>query len=57
MIITHSKTKGIILTDHDYNNVLDVANRYCLVHEGCIKPINGREDLVKWNYLTENSFE
>jgi lipopolysaccharide export system ATP-binding protein len=57
MIIAHSKTKGIILTDHDYNNVLDVANRYCLVHEGCIKPVNGREDLVKWNYLTENSFE
>jgi ABC-type multidrug transport system ATPase subunit len=55
MITEHSKTKCIILTDHDYNNVLDVANRYCLIHEGHIKPINGRDDLVKWNYLTENS--
>ena len=55
MITEHSKTKGIILTDHDYNNVMDVANRYCLVHDGTVKPIRSREDLVKWNYLTENS--
>ena len=55
MITEHSKTKGIILTDHDYNNVLDVANRYCLIHEGSMKPIEGREDLIKWSYLTENS--
>jgi lipopolysaccharide export system ATP-binding protein len=55
MITEQSKTKGIILTDHDYNNVMDVANRYCLVRDGTVKSIEGREDLVKWNYLTENS--
>ena len=55
MITEQSKTKGIILTDHDYNNVMDVANRYCLVRDGTVKSIGSREDLVKWNYLTENS--
>ncbi len=55
IIIHHSKTKGIILTDHDYNNVLDVANRYCLIYEGAMKPIESKQDLVRWQYLTENS--
>lgn len=55
MIAEHSKTKGIILTDHNYNSVLEVANRYCLIHNGNIKPIKCRDDLVKWKYLTENS--
>ncbi len=55
MIIAHSATKGIILTDHDYNNVLDVANRYCLMYDGAIKHIENKQDLVRWNYLTESS--
>jgi lipopolysaccharide export system ATP-binding protein len=55
MIREQSKTKGIILTDHDYNNVMDVANRYCLIHEGSMKQVNSHSDLINWNYLTENS--
>ena len=57
MIFEHSKTKGIILTDHDYNNVLDVANRCCLLYDGSIKHIETKQDLVRWNYLTENSLQ
>lgn len=57
MIIEHSKTKGIILTDHDYNNVLDVASKYCLIYDGGIKPIANKQDLVRWQYLTENNLE
>jgi lipopolysaccharide export system ATP-binding protein len=55
MIIDYSKTKGIILTDHDYNNVLDVANRYCLIYDGGIKHIETKEDLVRWQYLNYSS--
>jgi len=51
MIKTHSQTKGIILTDHDYRNVLDVANRYCLLYDGGIKTINEISELVRWGYL------
>ena len=52
LILESSKTKGIILTDHDYRNVLDVANRYCLIFDGGIKPINDKYELVKWAYIT-----
>jgi lipopolysaccharide export system ATP-binding protein len=55
MIRTQSKIKGIILTDHDYNNVMDVANRLCLIHDGVLKAVQGRDDLIRWSYLTENS--
>jgi ABC-type multidrug transport system ATPase subunit len=52
LIRQHAVHKGVILTDHDYENVLDVANRYCLLYDGGIKHIESREDLVKWQYLT-----
>lgn len=49
-----SKIKGIILTDHDYRNVLDVANRYCLIFDGGIKHIKDKQELVKWGYVSES---
>jgi len=55
MIIGHSKTKGIILTDHDYNNVLHVANRNYLILDGAIKQVNDRQYLVSWGYLNKDS--
>lgn len=54
LIIESSRTRGIILTDHDYRNVLDVANRYCLIFDGGIKPINNKYELVKWGYVSES---
>jgi len=57
MITRHAQNKGIILTDHDYNNVLDVANKYCIVYDGGIKPIENKSDLVRYNYLTVNSLD
>jgi lipopolysaccharide export system ATP-binding protein len=55
MIVKASASKGIILTDHDYRNVLDIANKYCLVRDGGIKEIRNREDLIKWDYLPYKS--
>jgi lipopolysaccharide export system ATP-binding protein len=49
-----SKTKGIILTDHDYHNVLDIANRYCLLFDGGIKNIKDKYELVRWGYISES---
>jgi lipopolysaccharide export system ATP-binding protein len=51
MITEKSLKKGIILTDHDYRNVLDVANRYYLLFDGGLKPINNRQDLIDWGYV------
>ena len=54
LIKTKSNTKGIILTDHDYRNVLDIANRYCLLFDGGIKQIKDKNDLVNWGYLVDS---
>ncbi|MFN8256003.1 MAG: ATP-binding cassette domain-containing protein [Bacteroidales bacterium] len=54
LIRKNSKSKGIILTDHDYRNVLDIANRFCLIYEGAIKEIKDKKELVRWGYLPES---
>jgi hypothetical protein len=42
--------------NHDYRNVLDVANRYFLLYDGGIKPID-QDDLVQRGYLTKSATE
>jgi ABC-type lipopolysaccharide export system ATPase subunit len=54
LLLDNSTNKGIILTDHDYRNVLDIANRFCLVFDGGLKEINDKKELVNWGYLTES---
>jgi ABC-type multidrug transport system ATPase subunit len=54
MIIEKSTKKGILLTDHDYRNVLDVANKYFLLFDGGLKSIKTKEDLIKWGYVPDN---
>ena len=54
MILYQSLKKGIILTDHDYRNVLDVANKYYLLFDGGLKTIKTKQDLINWGYVPEN---
>lgn len=56
MILNKSSQKGIILTDHDYRNVLDVANKYYLLFDGGLKPVNTKQDLIDWGYVPERHF-
>jgi len=56
MIIEKSTEKGIILTDHDYRNVLDVAKTYYLMFDGGLKKIKSKQDLIDWGYVPENHF-
>lgn len=53
MIIYNSIKKGIILTDHDYRNVLDVANKYYLLFDGGLKSVNSKQDLIVWGYVPD----
>jgi lipopolysaccharide export system ATP-binding protein len=57
LIRSCSTDRGIILTDHDYKNVLDVANQYALLYDGGLKKIKDKQELVRWNYLTENHLD
>jgi len=49
------KTKGIILTDHYYNDVLGVTNRNFLLKDAALISVTDKKDLEKYNYLTCNS--
>ena len=47
-----AKTKGIILTDHQYLNILDVSDKIILLHNGATKHITSNQELVTYNYLS-----
>jgi lipopolysaccharide export system ATP-binding protein len=53
MIKKQSNKKGIVLTDHDYRNVLDVANKYMILFDGGIKTLKSKEDFIYWGYLPD----
>lgn len=53
IITDNSLKKGIILTDHDYRNVLDVANKYYLLFDGGLKPVKTKQDLIDWGYVPD----
>jgi len=53
LIRKKSNNKGIILTDHDYRNVLDVTNIYMILIDGGIKILKSKEDFIYWGYLPE----
>jgi len=48
-----SLTKGIILTDHDYRNIIDVSDRIILLFDGGTKEIKGAEELKYWGYVPD----
>ena len=51
IIVEKSKNKGIILTDHDYRNVLSVSNKIYLMKNGSIKELKNNEELVEYGYV------
>lgn len=51
LILEESKNKGFIITDHDYENIINLSSRLLLIHDGGTKEINSREELERWNYL------
>ena len=51
LITEQSKEKGFIITDHDYRNILDVATRIVIIHDGGTKEIKNANELVNWGYI------
>ena len=54
MIKDKALKKGIVLTDHDYRNVLDVANKYYLLFDGGLRSVETKQDLIDWGYVPES---
>lgn len=55
LIKAHSKDKGIIITDHDYRNVLDISSTVILMDNGNTKVIREFKELIAFGYLPSTS--
>ena len=47
-----AKHKGIIVTDHQYYNILEVSDKIILLSNGCTKHITHNDELVTYGYLS-----
>ena len=56
-ILRESREKGIVLTDHDYRNVLDVARHILLLYDGGTKTIRDPSELEYWGYLSAGNIK
>lgn len=52
-IHTISSKCGIIITDHDYVNILDTCNQTILLTQGATTSINDNKELVRYGYLLD----
>ncbi len=47
-----AQRKGIIVTDHQYYNVLDISDHIILLNNGSTKHINHVDELIAYGYLS-----
>jgi len=47
-----AQRKGVIITDHQYYNVLDVSDRIILLHNGSTKQIKHVDELATYGYIS-----
>lgn len=52
-ILEVKKEKGIIITDHDYENVLKLADNITFLKEGYLREIKDRRQLVELGYFVK----
>jgi len=43
--------KGILITDQDYRSVVKVSSSRLLLVDGCLRPFDSDEDLIRFSYL------
>ncbi|MBD3582120.1 ATP-binding cassette domain-containing protein [Flavobacterium selenitireducens] len=53
LIRSRSKSKAIIVTDHNYRNIIDVSTRLVLMKEGTTHHLSNKSGLVEKGYLNE----
>lgn len=52
LIVQNSIRKGIIISDHNYENVIKISNSLLLMDSGKIHQINHKNELVEKGYLS-----
>ena len=53
LIIENSKNKGIIITDHSYENVIKISTKLILMKEGKTHHLKDKNELIEKGYLRE----
>jgi ABC-type multidrug transport system ATPase subunit len=56
LLLDLKKFKGIILTDHYFEDVLEISDRNILLKESKILKIEDKSDLENYGYLSANSY-
>jgi len=51
LIRERKKSKGIIVSDHMYEAIIEIADDLCLMRDGYTFPIKSREDLIHYGYI------
>jgi ABC-type lipopolysaccharide export system ATPase subunit len=54
IIKEQSKNKGFLISDHQYQDVLDVSDSIYLISDTYLKPIKDLTELQRFNYLPKN---
>lgn len=54
LLLKLKKSKGIILTDHYYNDVLEITDENFVIKDSEIIKVADKSDLVKYEYLRSN---
>lgn len=49
-IKSQTGTKGFIITDHSYRNILDISDRIVLIHDQAIRQVKNEQELQYWGY-------
>jgi lipopolysaccharide export system ATP-binding protein len=47
-----AKRKGIIVTDHQYRNILEVSDKVILLKDGHTKHITDNDELITYGYIS-----
>jgi lipopolysaccharide export system ATP-binding protein len=47
-----AKRKGIMVTDHQYYNILEVSDKVILLKDGCTKHITNKDELISYGYIS-----
>jgi len=51
-----NSSKGFIITDHDYENVINLADKIMFLKDRTLKEINNRKQLVDLGYLSQTNY-
>lgn len=53
MIKENAQYKGILITDHNYQNVIAISNKLILMKEGKVHHLKNEKELIEMCYLTD----